>query len=228
MSSTQPEYVSSVPPSPRSPASIRTTHSGQQLDNTIDDATERAHSSPALSSDAQSLYAQSTMTDRTAVSRSSVPRFGSFAKLPLLSKRSRPTTSDSSASGSSATAHSDHSLSLPQSDHKRGGLLGGLFRKSKAEESATQEPSSSTDVFSKPKNQKERDWTNLDGEGSQSTPVRGTSDANISGIDSNKTNSTVRDPVKTVPSGKPPAVTFSDLAYRYGSPGGAHSGSRRL
>lgn len=27
-----------------------------------------------------------------------------------------------------------------------------------------------------------------------------------------------RDPVKTVPSGKPPAVTFADLAYRYGSP----------
>ncbi|CAG7852002.1 hypothetical protein SIIN_7003_T [Serendipita indica DSM 11827] len=35
-----------------------------------------------------------------------------------------------------------------------------------------------------------------------------------------------RDPVKTVPSGKPPATNFADLAYRYGSPGGPSSGRR--
>jgi hypothetical protein len=38
-------------------------------------------------------------------------------------------------------------------------------------------------------------------------------------VESQKTEIKPRDPVKTIPNGKPPAVNFADLAYRYGAPG---------
>ncbi|PVF93612.1 hypothetical protein CPB86DRAFT_789943 [Serendipita vermifera] len=48
------------------------------------------------------------------------------------------------------------------------------------------------------------------------------------GDEEDKKKTKPRDPIKTVPSGKEPAVTFADLMYRHGGPGSSHPGSRRL
>ena len=137
--------------------------------------------------ESESTYAPSMTSTKTS---SSSFQFGSLSKLPLLS-RSRSSSAGSSTS-SDTTLRTQSSKSRTDGKH---GLLGAIFRKSKAGESGKG---------------KSRSQTPSDQEG-ETEPT-----------DEQKPK--VRDPVKTVPSGKPPAVTFGDLAYRYGTPGG--SGSR--
>lgn len=97
-------------------------------------------------------YAPSTTSSKASFSSSFSSKFGSIAKLPLLS-RVKSSHTESSQTSSSGTPPSSH------------GSTSGS--------SSTRKP---------------------------------------------------RDPVKTVPSGKPPATTFADLAYRYGTPSVPNSG----
>lgn len=122
--------------------------------------------------DVESLYAPSTTSTRVSTSS----HFGSFSRLPLLS-RSRPSTSSSATSSTAGSATRSQS----------GSLLKGIFQKSR-------DPAK--------KKEKERQKGNSED---------GSSEAQM-------TKPKPRDPVKTIPSGKPPAVEFADLAYRYGGP----------
>ncbi|KIM26412.1 hypothetical protein M408DRAFT_193015 [Serendipita vermifera MAFF 305830] len=140
--------------------------------------------------ESESIYAESTTSTKASSSSS---RFASLSKLPLLSRIGSSSAGSSTSSDTTLRTQSSKS----RADGKKGGLLGVVLRKSKAQgdakgKSKTQAP--------------EHEEEPSDSAGGK--------------------KSAVRDPVKTVPSGKPPAVTFGDLAYRYGSPGG--SGSRRL
>jgi hypothetical protein len=141
--------------------------------------------------DSESLYTPSTTSTKASLSS----RLAS-SKLPLIS-RSRPSSSTSSStagsSNSESTLHTRSSRSRGGGD--KHGLIGAIFRKSKAEVSkGATKASHDREEMSKPTEAQEHKG--------------------------------VKDPVKTIPGGKAPAVTFGDLAYRYGAPGAP--GARRL
>lgn len=171
------------------------TTQNQPATDTIDEQNPQVSSSPTTHSevviaDTESTYAASTTSTKTSSSFG----FGSLSKLPLLS-RSRSSSAGSSTS-SDTTLRTKSSKSRTDDKH---GLLGTIFRKSKAEG---------------------------DAKGKSRSQASGEQQPEEAGQPTDGQKQAARDPVKTVPSGKPPAVTFGDLAYRYGAPGA--SGSRRL
>ncbi|KAG8783253.1 hypothetical protein FRC15_005540 [Serendipita sp. 397] len=216
-----PSPSTSLTLSPMSSSQPRTAN----LDTQTQDATSNTPNNPQtlsfISPDNQSVYAQSDITDRTSLSRSST----FLAKIPLLSRKSRSPTSESLTSGSSSTTYSRRSSSLSQPDNKkRGNLLNAiLFRKSKPDNTDIARNSEKDSA----NYHKSRDSSQLR-EDDQPTSPQERADSNNTGYEPRKSKGVARDPVKTVPSGKPPAVTFTDLAYRYGSSSGPHSGSKRL
>ena len=158
MSNPQTRYVAAVSGVPQvlihhSPSLSEFTQAGQKA---------QAHNLPEMNTnaaleDAYSRYAPSTTSTKASFSSSISSRFGSLAKLPLLSRVKHSSTESSQASSSQASS------SRTSSPHPT----------PKPSESKRQKP---------------------------------------------------RDPVKSVPSGKPPATNFADLAYRYGTPSAPNSG----